>query len=340
MPERCNPIVFGPLGRRIVKLASSPNGRFIALYHEPPNYDSADRHWLFCRADGDTFVEAGALPGPLDFLPLDSGQCLTLETDRRGMVELARYAPTAQGMTQVARWEVWCAMSFNDATLRLMPTGREALVLVTDQDDKQVDWGGGPPPDYIQTWLLIDLATGERREKTSCVNLAEPLLSRHAYQRSRGLSVLVALGAPAWAGTRAARECDALQKIILPFSWKAVESAIRAGETRLLTSRRVIEIASGETLAAVKDDGDRFEPSPRFHDLSPDENYVLSTVEGGDFALWNVSYQSSWQPELPVHGGVLCAVFIPGGRAALGTRLGGVIVVDCAPGIAPGDTPW
>jgi len=325
-----------------VNLAASPNGRFLAFQHVPQDYDSADHHWLFFRAEGDTFVEAGALPVSMDFAPLDDGQCLALEVMGRGVVELARYAPSAQGMAQAARWEVWSAMSFNDVTLRLMPSGREALVLVTDQDDKQVDWGGGPPPDYIQTWLLIDLATGETRERTSWVNLGEPTLSQHAYRSSRGLSVLVALGAPPWVGTRAARECEALRKLILPLSWKAVESAIRAGSTRLLTSRRVIEIASGETLAAIQDDprADRFEPSPRFHDLSPDENYVLSTIEGGDFALWNVSYQSAWQPELPEHGGVHRAVFLPGGRAALGTKRGGVIVVDCTPGIAPGDTPW
>lgn len=299
MTELCDPVVFGPLGRRIVNLAASPDGRFLAFQHVPQNYDTADYHWLFFRAEGETFVEVGILPGAVDFAPLDDGQCLSLEADR-GVVKLARYAPAAQGMAEVARWEVWGAMSLNDATLRLMPSGREALVLVTDQDDKQVDWGGGPPPDYIQTWLLIDLATGERREETSWVDLAEPRLSRHAYKSSRGLSVLVALGAPPWVGSRAARECAALQKLILPLSWKAVESAIRAGPTRLLTSRRVIEIASGQTLWTADDDpsGDRLEVSPRFHDLSPDENYVLTTAAGGHFALWNVPYQSAWQPRI------------------------------------------
>jgi hypothetical protein len=337
MPQ---PIVFGPLGRRIVNLAASPNGRFIALQHVPRNYNTADYHWLFFRAEGDTFVEVGAFPGSLDHVPLDDGHCLSLE-DRGGMVELARYAPSAQGPEQVARWGVWGAISLCEATLRLMPTGSEALVLVTDRDDKQVDWGGGPPPDYIQTWLLIDLATGERREETSWVNLGDERLSRHAYTGSRGLSILVALGAPPWVGTRPRGECEALQKLILPLSWKAVESAIRTGPTRLLTSRRVIEIASGVTLATIQHDPSlRFEASPRYHDLSPDENYVLCTVENGHFALWNVSYQSAWQPELPAHGGVHRAIFLPGGRVALGTKEGGVIVVDCTPGIAPADTPW
>ncbi|HEV7238303.1 MAG TPA: hypothetical protein VGQ36_03610 [Thermoanaerobaculia bacterium] len=336
-----NPLVFGPLGRRIVNLAVSPNGRFLAFQHIPQNYYTGDYHWLLYRAEGDTFVEVGTLPGSSEFALLDDGQYVALQ-GREGMVELARYAPAAQGMTEVARWDVWGTMSLNDATLRLMPSGREALVLVTDQDDKQVDWGGGPPPDYIQTWLLVDLATGETREKTTWVKLSEPTLSRHSYEGSRGLSVLVAMGAPPWVGTRAARECAALQKIIEPLSWKAVESAIRTGPTRLLTSHRVIEIASGQTLAAVKDDskGVWGEPSPRFHDLSPDENYVLSTVEGGHFALWNVPYQSAWQPELPAHGGVHRAFFLPGGRAVLGTKLGGAIVIDCTPGITPADTPW
>lgn len=341
MPDYRDPVVFGPLGRRIVRLAASPDGRFLALQHVPRNYDTSDYHWLFFRAEGGTFVEVGAFPGPVDFAPLDDGQCLLLQ-NHGGAVVLARYAPAAEGMTEVARWEVWGTISFCDASLWLMPSGREALVLVTDRDDKQVDWGGGPPPDYIQTWLLVDLENGEVRERTSRVNLADPELSLHTYSGSRGVSVLVALGAPPWAGTRAPRERDALQKLILPLAWKAVESAIRAGPTRLLTSRRVIDIASGRTLATVEGDPDRdrFEPSPRFHDLSPDENYVLSTVEGGAFALWNVSYQSAWQPGLPEHGGVHRAVFLPGGRAALGTKSGGVIVVDCRLGIAPGEAAW
>jgi hypothetical protein len=340
MPERCNPVVFGPLGRRIVNLAASPNGRFLAFQPVPRNYDTADSHWLFFRAEGERFVEAGTLPGSMDFAPLDEGDCLSLE-NRNGVVELARYAPAAGATAEVARWKVWGTISLCDAALRLMPSAREALVLVTDQDDKQVDWGGGPPPDSIQTWLLVDLASGETRERTTRVKLSEPELGRHDYQGSRGLSVLVALGAPPWVGTRARRECEALQKMILPLSWKAVESAIRAGPTRLLTSHRIIDIASGQTLAALHNDPSlRFEASPRFHDLSPDENYALSSVDGGHFALWNVSYQSAWQPDLPEHGGVHRAVFLPAGRAALGTTSGGVIVVDCTPGIAPNDTPW
>ncbi len=63
MPERPNHVVFGALGRRIVNLAASPNGRFLALQHVPLNYDSADYHWLYFRAEEDTFVEMGALPG-------------------------------------------------------------------------------------------------------------------------------------------------------------------------------------------------------------------------------------------------------------------------------------
>ena len=336
MPQH---VVFGPLGRRIVNLAASPNGRFLALQHVPRNYSTADYHWLFFREEGETFVEVGGLHGSIDHAPLDDGHCLSLED--RGRVELAIYAPGPQEPVQVARWPVWSPISLSEATLRLMPSGREALVLVTDRDDKQVDWGGGPPPDYIQTWLLVDLATGEIRESASWTNLADPEISTHAYTSSRGISVLVALGGPRWVGTRAWRECEALQKLILPLSWKAVESAIRAGPTRLLTSRRVIELASGAVLATIQPDPKlRFEADPRYHDLSPDENYVLCTVEGGHFALWNVSYQSAWQPELPAHGGVHRAIFLPGGRAALGTKEGGVIVVDCTPGMAPGDTPW
>jgi hypothetical protein len=337
-------VVFGPPGRRITNLAASPNGRFLACLHVPQNYNTADYHHLFFRQAGDTYVEAGPLPEPpparhdlrssirrSDFAPLDDGGCLVLETDHSA-VYLARYEPSAGGMAEAARWEVAGTLSLCDASLRLLPSGREALVLVTDQDDKQVDWGGGPPPDYIQTWIQVDVATGVTRERTSSVSLAEPSLSLDTFRGSRGVSVLVALGAPPWVGTRSARECEALQKIILPLAWKALESAIRAGSRRLLTSKRVIDIASGETLLGIQDDprADRFGTPPRFHDGSPDENHVLSTGEGGHFELWNVTARRAWRPSLPAHGGVHTASFLPDGRAALGTAQGGVIVVDCA----------
>lgn len=149
--------------------------------------------------------------------------------------------------------------------------------------------------------------------------------------------MLVALGAPPWVGTRAARECEALQKIILPLAMKALESAVHAGRSRLLTSKRVIEIASGETLLSIHDDphADRFGTPPRFHDMSPDESYVLSTGENGHFELRDVESRRAWRPALPEHGGVHTASFLPGGKAVLGTAQGGVIVVDCAESIAP-----
>src|SRR6185436_2525253 len=138
-------------------------------------------------------------------------------------------------------------------------------------------------------------------------------LSLDAFRGSRGISVLVALGAPPWLGTRPAREREALQKIILPLAWKALEFAIRAGRTRLLTSQRVLDVASGETLLRIHDDphADRFGTPPRFHDLSPDESYVLSTGEGGHFELLHVESQRAWRPELPAHGGVHTASFLP-----------------------------
>lgn len=155
MSDSGNHVVFGPLGRRLVRLAASPDGQFLALQHVPQNYNTADYHWLYFRRSGGTFEEVGEVPGYMqrhDAAPLDDGHCLLLETDSQS-VQLARCAPAAEGIAEVARWEVWSTMSFHDATLRLLPSGREALVLVTDRDDKQVDWGGGALPDYIQTWL-------------------------------------------------------------------------------------------------------------------------------------------------------------------------------------------
>lgn len=342
MTHGSNHVVFGPRGVRILRLAASLNGQYLAFVHVPQNYNSSDCHWLFFRQSGDTYEQVGEIPGsPTDVAPLDDGQCLVLFTDYTGPV-LTRWAAAAAGMTEVARWNLLGTLSLSDATLRLLPSGHEALVIAIDRDDKQVDWGGGPPPDYIQTWLLVDVATGDVRQRMETVKLDAPEISRDAYGGSRGVSVLVALGAPAWMGTRTKLDCAALQKIILPMACKAEDSAIRAGSTRLLTNKRVIDISSGETVLPIAADprADRFEAPPRFHDLSPDENYALSTVADGHFALWNISNQSAWQPDLPAHGGVHNAIFLPGRRAALGTKLGGVIVVDCAEGCAAVDAAW
>ena len=98
-------IAFGPLGRRIVNLAASPNGRFLAFQHVPQDYRSSDYHWLFFRAEGDTFVEAGAFPGPVEFAPLDEGEVLSLE-NIDGAIHLVRYAPALPRMVEVARWHL------------------------------------------------------------------------------------------------------------------------------------------------------------------------------------------------------------------------------------------
>src|SRR6185312_2776283 len=111
---------------------------------------------------------------------------------------LARYESSAGRMAEVARWAVDGTLSLSDARLRLLPSGGGALVLVTDRDDKEVDGGGGPDPDYIQTWIHTDVAAGVTREKTSSVNLGELSLSQDAFCDPRGVPVVVPLGAPPW----------------------------------------------------------------------------------------------------------------------------------------------
>lgn len=343
MASADNHVVFGPPGRRIVRLAASPNGKFLALQHVPQNYSTADYHWLYFRRSGNTFEDLGEIPGMksrrLDVAPLDDGRCLLLE-EENGVVFLTPHAQPDAGGAKAIRWKLGGTLSFVDATLRVLPSGREALVLITDRDDKQVDWGGGPPPDYIQTWLHVDLATGKTESRGSETQLGDPPLPSALYGSSRGTTVLAALGAPAWVGVRDSRDSAPVRELItgLPEN----EYAIHAGRRRLLTSKRVIDIASRQTVLQLGADpgANRFEPQPRFHDLSPDENYAPSTVAGGHFALWNVAKQSAWQPALPAHGGVHNAIFLRGGRVVLGTRQGGVIVVDCAEGIAPADAAW
>jgi hypothetical protein len=277
------------------------------------------------------------------FAALDDGHCLFLQTNTHD-VELVRHTATAEGMAESARWAVCELRSYCNAHFAILPSGKEAVVLATDYDDNDADWGGGGGPGaYTQTWFRIDLGSGEIHEEPPSTGYAQPI-SIHDYNRSRGLSVLIAMGAPSWVGSRDAGECQGLRELIVPLTQKKLdEFAIHAGRTHLLTRWRVIEIASGKTVSQIKND----EPEAvgarvftQFHDLSPDGNYALSTVVGGHFELWNIPKRTSWRPELPPHGGVHCAIFLPEGKVALGTVEGGIIVLDCTPGLSPGDVPW
>ncbi|HEV7667500.1 MAG TPA: hypothetical protein VGS22_03170 [Thermoanaerobaculia bacterium] len=138
-----------------MKLSTSPNGQLLACKHVPQNYDTTDYHDLLFRQAGDTYVEVGAfLESPperhgsqslmrrLDCVPLDEGGCLVLETDD-STVYLARYESSAGRVAEAARWIVDAALSLSHATLRLLPSGREALVIITDRDDSRRIGGAG-----------------------------------------------------------------------------------------------------------------------------------------------------------------------------------------------------
>jgi hypothetical protein len=355
VPDEHHTVIGGTPGRRIIKLASSRNGGYLAGEYVRKGKWTSDASCLFFREEAGSYLEAGEMaptPPPLQdfssttrrsFAALDDGHCLFLQTNTHD-VELVRYTAAADGMIESARWEVCWLRSYVNAHCEILPSGKEAVVLTTDHDDQDADWGGGGGPgQYTQQWFRVDLASGEIREEGSGTG-DTPSLSIHDYNRSRGLSVLIALGAPSWIGSRDAGECHRLRELISPLTLKTLdEFAIHAGRTCLLTNWRVIEIASGKTLLQIKD----HEPEAlgarvftQFHDLSPDGNYALSTVVGGDFALWNIPKGTSWRPALPPHGGVHCAVFLPEGRVAIGTVEGGIIVVDCRAGLSPGDLSW
>jgi len=150
----------------------------VAFQHVPENYNTVDYRWAVFQQAGETYIELGELPSPppmpsgytgtlqrAAFAPLDGGQCLSLEADAQ-RVELARYAPASVGFTEVARWMVSGASSLSGASLHLLRSGLEALVIVDDRDDGHTDWGGGPLPVHSRTWLLINLKSGQTRELT------------------------------------------------------------------------------------------------------------------------------------------------------------------------------
>ena len=348
-----SPFAFGPLGRRILSLAASPNGEAIAFHHVPENYDTRDYHESLFRRAGDTYVCVGDLPQPApatpsiggtkrrsDFKPLDNGDCLSLETDAYH-VDLARYVAGDNGLVQADRWEVGGAISLNGASLNLLPSGMHAVVHISDRDDKFSDWGGGPEPDYPQTFLLIDVRSGETVERYSVTLAGFDVLAVATAATIDNASPQSAM--PSWTGVRHLHLGDPLHAIASALPGATYDYAIYLGAKRLLTSMQVIDVTTGESLLQLVDESPtthRMRAVARFHALSPDENYVLTVVTGGAFELWNVSTKRRWRPELPPHNGVHSAIFLPGGRAALGTSCGGIIVVDCTAGLAPGDTPW
>ena len=354
MPNNTPPRVIGPMGRRITYLAASPNGQHIAFKHIPQNYATDDYHDVLYQPADDTYVEVDELPAPPPvhygysglkqrayFSPLDDGQCLSIEIEPVG-VDLVRYAPSANGLVEVFRRCLVGTYGTSGVSVQLVDSGKRAVVHVSDRDDKNADWGGGPLPDYPQTYLLVDVASGATIENYSfiCNSWDEDLISVPGFSNAGRIAKTPV---PDWVGTRNAAETEALEKLIKALSGDRNDHARRAGRTRLLTRIQVIDIASGEPLLQLRDDDARsiaFRPFPCFHEFSPDENYVLSTIAGGSFELWNVPAKTSWRPELAAHGGVHTAVFLPHGRAALGTAGAGVIIVDCTPGIAAGDQPW
>jgi hypothetical protein len=345
--------VFGPLGRRILSLAASPNGESIACHHVPENYDTRDYHESLFRKAGDTYVSLGDLPEPAPassslggtkrrsgFVPLDNGDCLSLETDAYH-VDLARYVAGENGLVQADRWEVGGAISLNGASLSLLPSGTHAVIHISDRDDKFADWGGGPEPDFPQTYLLIDVRSGETVERYSVTVAGFDVLSIATAARVGNASPPFTM--PSWTGVRYLKPGDHLHAIATALPGATYDYTIYLGAKRLLTSMQVIDIATGESLLQLLDESPvthRMRPVARFHALSADENYVLTVVAGGVFELWNVSTKARWRPELPPHKGVHSAIFLPGGRAALGTSCGGIIVVDCAAGLARDDAGW
>ena len=347
------PFAFGPLGRRVLKLRASPNGQSIACHHVPENYDTTDYHESLFRRAGDTYVKVGDLPQPpmahpslavtmrrSDFAPLDSGDCLSLETDAYG-VHLARYVAADNGLAQADRWEVCGAISLSGATLSLLPSGTHAVVHISDRDDKFADWGGGPEPDFPQTFLLIDVRSGEAVEQHSVTLAGYDVLAVAASPTAINASPHSKM--PPWTGVRYLHPGDPLHAIAWSLPSATYDSAIYIGAKRLLTTMQVIDLATGESLLQLVDESPvthRMPPVARFHALSPDENYVLTTANGGHFELWNVSTKTSWRPQLPAHDGVHSATFLPHGRFALGTACGGIIVVDCTAGLTRGDQPW
>jgi hypothetical protein len=302
-------VIFGPKANAVRSLVPSPNGQFLAVIRGEgrtmysPSVTGVD---LFFR-EGDSFRRLGELREYSDRLfLLNDGRCVVVKSSSREL-RFVRYAASVNGIVEESRG-VWVqAGGLSEPITMLLAPGNEAIVGTTSRDDGH----GWSEPTYTSYWFKVNLLTGafEEHKDASFDSPARELLGP---------------GVP-WATTSDGGAATTLTQLIeaLPFRR---EWARRVGPSRLLTSARVIDVATRATLIGEEPTGP-LQVRRVFYDLSPDETLALASDPHGCFEIWNVGQKTFRSLQLPEHRETRCAVFLPDGSAVLGLSSGECAVV-------------
>ena len=297
---------FGAPGRPVMRIVPSPGGQFLALAY------GDERTWnsemfkgaaLFRREAGNC-VLVGELPvASQQLFVVDDGHCAAVLSEYN-QIEMVRYRVTASGLEQESRGDLLRGLDLFKPTLTLLPPGKELQMEVTDRDDGH-GWSDPVYTDYCQR---IDLATGKLVSE-------QPPGLHHRYLAPASPCVSTSDGGD-WQKLKAIVQA-------LPFrrEWPR-----RVGPKCLLTTSRVIDVQSGETLLGEL--SDQAGPRRVFHDLSADEQWVAAVSREESFELWSVPKKTCVSLDLSAQGGARCAVFLDRGKIVVGTTSGEAVLLQ------------
>jgi hypothetical protein len=293
-------------GSPVREAVPSPDGQHLALVFgdgRPWTSATVTGAALF-RRQGARFEPVGRLPVAAEnVLVLDGGVCVVAIVSTSEVV-LVRCRPIGGAVVEDARWSVaGGSLSFEGCVL--LAPGQEALVGAVDRDDGQ----GWSDPVYTSLWSRVNLVTGAR------VDGAGPEIAGRAH-------TLLAPAAP-WASPFDGGSARLLEACVQALPFRR-ERARRVGPRRLLTTARVIDVATGRTLLGERNED--FHPERMFHDMTGDERLVAASGKQGVFELRDVETGecSSLSPGAGVE--VRCAAFLPRGEIVVGTSDGAALV--------------
>ncbi len=292
---------MGPLLERITTLKTrgavqavvgSPDGRWLVVVR------GESRLWVtstrMTGAEAYRRTEAGLervgeIPPAATMYVLDDGTVVGVHCDYNE-VEVVRHA--ADGAVEAT----FCAlrgMSLDDFQLALEADGRHITVEALDRDD-----GHGYTLTYTQVGSRIDVRSGK---------VGSPGPSAH---------LLRGPGVPT-RSPHVGGDAAALQARIAALPFRA-EWPLSVGPSRLLTTARVIDVASGEAVFGGS-------PLRRPFDLSADERLVLG-ADSGVFAVHDLQRAVAIEQLDPKYK-VLCAAFLTAREIVVGTADGRVLLL-------------
>lgn len=297
--EQISSITARPLAIRAI-VPSLDATHVVMLYGESRPSWTASTLGLdaFTRAPGQ-LTHSGAIPDFSDTaFALDDGRVVTVYRSST-RVDARRYSRGSGAFALEQHWSVAGGISI-DAESVLLGSGFELLVAGSDRDD-----GHGYSMVLTPYCTRTDLRTG------ACAGADAP---KH---------LLPGAGTPALSAS-AHLGSSALEKIIGGLSFRR-EWALRLGPRRLLTTSRVIDVATGISCIGEATTDLRRQ---RLFDLSPDERFAVGVDARGALELWDVDAGTSVTMPATEHDTeIRCAVFVGPREIIAGTSRGTAIVV-------------